>query len=87
MKATPQRIAASPGRDARTTRLRVDVYDALAAAKVQRKKVVDLAAIHGISRQHLFDIRSGRCGASLGLALRMASDLDTTVEVLFERAA
>ncbi|HEU4544525.1 MAG TPA: hypothetical protein VFR23_25585, partial [Jiangellaceae bacterium] len=62
----------------------VHVYDALAAAKGV-KKVVQQAALHGVHRSAMFRLRSGERSASLDLAMRMAEDLGTTVEVLFER--
>lgn len=65
-------------------RLRVEVYDALAARR-GAKTVVAQAKLHEIGRQHMFDIRSGRGRPSLPLAMRMAADVGTTVEALFER--
>lgn len=65
-------------------RLRVHVYNALAAEK-GAKTVVAQAALHGVHRSVIFRLKSGAGGAQLGLAMRMAADLDTSVEVLFER--
>ncbi|HEU4541745.1 MAG TPA: hypothetical protein VFR23_11525, partial [Jiangellaceae bacterium] len=50
-------------------RLRVHVYDALAAAKGV-KKVVQQAALHGVHRSAMFRLRSGERSASLDLAMR-----------------
>lgn len=84
MEATQNSDAPSAESDAKV-RLRVEVYDAL-AAKRGATTVVAQAKLHEIGRQHLFDIRAGRSLPSLPLALRMASDLETTVEALFGRA-
>lgn len=65
-------------------RLRVEVYDAL-AAKRGVTTVVAQAQLHGIGRQHMFRIRSGKWNPSLPVAMRMAADLGTTVDALFER--
>lgn len=67
-------------------RLRVEVYDALAAAKGYRK-VEHQAAWHGVHRSTLFRLRAGEGVPSLDLAMRMATDLGTSVEALFERVA
>jgi len=83
MQATSKSDAASMKGDG-GIRLRLEVYDALAAAK-RVTTVVAQAAMHGIGRQHMSDIRSGKRRPSLGLAMRMAADLGTTVEALFER--
>ena len=86
MEPTPKDDAAMPPGDA-ITRFRLDVYETLAEAK-GLTSVVAQAAKHGIGRQHMFDLRAGRKLPSLPLALRMADDLTTTVETLFEwRAA
>ena len=83
MEAT-QNSDASPSENDAKVRLRVEVYDALAAQR-GAKTVVAQAKLHEIGRQHLFDIRSGRGRPSLSLAMRMAADMGTTVEALFER--
>lgn len=85
MQQTPKHDAPMPTGDAEV-RLRVEVYDALAAGK-GLKTVVAQAARHGVGRQHMFDIRSGKRRPSVGLAMKMAADLETTVEALFERRA
>ncbi|HEU4543427.1 MAG TPA: hypothetical protein VFR23_20010 [Jiangellaceae bacterium] len=83
MEATTLGDEKMPKNDVRVL-LRVHVYDALAAAK-GIKTVVAQAALHGVHRATLFDLRSHKSSASLDLAMRMAEDLGTTVEVLFER--
>ncbi|MFG3418711.1 hypothetical protein [Micromonospora sp. NPDC048063] len=83
MEATRNSDAPSAESDAKV-RLRVEVYDAL-AAKRGAKTVVAQAKLHEVGRQHLFDIRAGRSLPSLPLAMRMATDLETTVEALFGR--
>lgn len=83
MEATPKNDAPAAEGDA-TTRFRVEVYDVLARAR-GLTSVVAQAKRHGISRQHMFNLRVGRKLPSLPLALRMAEDLTTTVETLFER--
>lgn len=82
MQAT-QKSDAPPGVIDAKVRLRLEVYDALAAQRGVTA-VVAQARLHGIGRQHMFDIRSGRSLPSLPLAMRMAADLGTTVEALFE---
>lgn len=66
------------------TRLRVEVYDALAASR-SLETVPQQAERHGISRAHMYRIRAGHRVAGLGLAMKIAEDLGTTVETLFER--
>lgn len=83
MAATQNRDDPSAPTDAKV-RLRVEVYDAL-AEKRGVTKVVDQAQLHGIGRQHMFRIRSGNSNPRLPLAMRMAADLGTTVDALFER--
>lgn len=68
------------------TRLRLEVYDALAAKK-GATTVKEQADLHDMHRGHLYRIRSGERQVSLSLAMRMATDLETTVEALFERRA
>lgn len=85
MQATHKRDASTPQSDAKI-RLRLEVYDAL-AAKQNVRRVVAQARLHGIGRQHMFNIRSGRHLPSLPLAMRMASDMGTTVDALFEKIA
>lgn len=85
MEATPKEDAATHEGDA-TVRLRLEVYDALVETK-GASTVVAQAALHGVGRQHMFDIRAGRKLPSIKLAMRMAADLGTSVEALFERRA
>jgi len=82
MEATLKNDAALPEGD-RVARLRVDEYDVLLARKGIRT-VVAAAELHGIHRATLFDYRSGAASPNLTTAMRMAADLDTTVEELFE---
>jgi DNA-binding XRE family transcriptional regulator len=82
MMVTPKSDATSPRNDF-DARLRLEVYDALAAAK-GAATVVAQAQLHGIHRATLFRIRSGERSASLELAMKMAADLGTSVEALFE---
>jgi DNA-binding XRE family transcriptional regulator len=67
-------------------RLRVEVYDVLAAAKGYRS-VEAQAKWHGLNRGTLFDLRAGNTQPRLDTAMRMAADLGVAVEVIFERAA
>ncbi|MEU0081404.1 helix-turn-helix transcriptional regulator [Micromonospora tulbaghiae] len=83
METTPKPDGESPKSD--VARLRVEVYDALAKEKGLTTRELQ-AARHGIGRPHLSQLRSGRKGAGLALALRMAADLGTTVEALFARS-
>jgi hypothetical protein len=66
-------------------RLRVDVYDALAAAKGKRT-VAAQAVWHEVGRSTLFRLRAGEM-PSMDTAMRMAADLGVAVEVIFERVA
>jgi DNA-binding XRE family transcriptional regulator len=86
MEATQKSDASAPGSDGADIRIRLEVYDALAQAK-GAKTVVAQAEMHGVHRATLFRIRNGERLPSLELAIRMASDLGTTVEALFERRA
>lgn len=86
MEPTPKSDATSPKTDGPVARLRLEVYDALAKAK-GLDNVSAQAAYHGIGRQHMTALKAGRKSAGLGLALKMAADLDTTVEALFRRVA
>lgn len=83
MEATPKGNAESPKTNGGIF-LRVEVYDALAAKK-GLTKVYEQAERHGIGRVHMSKLRNGTRGLGLALALRMAADLDTSVEVLCER--
>ena len=51
--------------------------------KAQGYRQEDLAAVLGVSRQTIIAIESGRYNASLELAIRLARQLQTTVEELF----
>lgn len=62
------------------------MYDALAKAKGYRT-VVAQARWHGIGRQHMSDLRSGRQAPRLDTAMRIAADLGVAVEVIWERIA
>lgn len=84
MEATQKRDA-SAARSGARVRLRVDVYDVLAAEVAGVTTPVDQAKLHGISRAQMYRIRSGDWQPSLPLAMRMADDLGTKVEVLFEQ--
>lgn len=85
MQATQKGDAPPLHTDARV-RLRLEVYDAL-AAKRGVSAVVAQARLHGVGRQHMFEIRAGRSLPSLPLAMRMAADMGTTVDALFERVS
>lgn len=82
MEATPNHDAPLGRSD--EVRLRVEVYEALARQK-GLTKVSDQAERHGIGRQHMSDLKTGRKCASLPLAMQMAADLGTSVEALFGR--
>lgn len=83
MEATLNNDAPSPDGEVAIARLRVDEYDQLAAAK-GATTVVAAAELHGINRTMLFDYRSGRKSPQLSTAMKMAADLGTTVEEIFE---
>lgn len=83
MEAT-QNSDAPPAQSDVKVRLRLEVYDAL-AEKRGITTVVGQAKLHEIGRQHMFRIRSGKWQPSLTVAMRMAADLGTTVDALFER--
>lgn len=85
MEATPKGNDESPKTNGGIF-LRVEVYDALAAKK-GLTKVYEQAERHGIGRVHMSKLKNGRKGLGLALALRMATDLDTSVEALCERRA
>ncbi|RGC68395.1 hypothetical protein C5N14_13775 [Micromonospora sp. MW-13] len=82
MEATGKKDSPLPRGDG--IRLRVEVYDALAEKK-GLTSVTAQARQHGIGRTHMSLIKAGKKGVSLPLALRMANDLETTVEALFGR--
>jgi len=67
-------------------RLRVDVYDTLAAAR-GATTVEAQATLHGLNRATLFDLRGGKTQPLLATAMRMAADLGVAVEVIWERVA
>jgi DNA-binding XRE family transcriptional regulator len=82
MQPTEKGDAESPRGDV-IVRLRVDEYDRLAAHQGART-VVAAASLHGMGRTVLFDYRSGRKTPNLTTAMKMADDLGTTVERIFE---
>jgi DNA-binding XRE family transcriptional regulator len=63
-------------------RLNVDLIDKL-ARKRGITSVEKLAAHCGVSRSHMFNLRSGKVTASIPVGLRMARRMRTTVEKLF----
>ncbi len=67
-------------------RLRVAVYDALAAAKGYAT-VTAQADLHKLNRATMHALRNGENVPRLDTAMRMASDLGVAVEVIWERAA
>jgi DNA-binding XRE family transcriptional regulator len=69
-----------------SVRLRVEVYDALARAK-GRDSVTAQARLHDMRRETLHALKAGLNVPRLDTAMRMASDLGTTVDALFERVA
>jgi DNA-binding XRE family transcriptional regulator len=66
--------------------LRTEVLDPLMAAKGAKSKA-EHARRFGINRTDYWHIRKGRKTPSVEVALAMAREADTTVEVLFGRAA
>jgi DNA-binding XRE family transcriptional regulator len=82
MEATLNSDAPSPRGDV-VASLRVEIYDRLLAAK-GITTVVAAAELHGINRTNLFDYRAGKSRPHLTTAMRMADDLGTTVDELFE---
>lgn len=64
-------------------KLRIEEYDRLAAKK-GASTVTAAAELHGFGPTRLFDYRAGRKTPRLEVAMRMAADLGTTVEKLFE---
>lgn len=82
MEPTDLKDAPAQTSDARV-RLRVDVYDALAAAKGKRS-VAAQARWHEVGRSTLFRLRAGEM-PSMDTAMRMAADLGVAVEVIWER--
>jgi hypothetical protein len=76
----------SAGEDVVIARLRVEEHKRLAAKK-GASTVVAAAELHGLRRTQLFDYRAGRKAPRLEVAMRMAADLGTTVEKLFELKA
>jgi DNA-binding XRE family transcriptional regulator len=85
MTVTPKGAEPAPTR-ARPpgVRLRVEAYDILAAAKGY-PTVESQAELHGVNRGTIFRLRAGHRLPRVDLAMRIASDLGTTVEFLFER--
>lgn len=84
MPETPQPDATTAGGDSRILRLRRDVYDRLAAAK-GCNTADQQAQLHGLHRSTLFRWRRGDSGPLLATAVRIARDLDASVEELFEQ--
>lgn len=84
MRATSEGDVATARPDG--VRIRLEVYDALAAAR-GIVEVPEQARLHGISKAQMYRIRKGDRGVSLPLAMRMAADLGTKIEVLFEQVA
>jgi hypothetical protein len=68
-----------------TVRLRLNVYDPLAAAK-GADTVLAQAKLHGVHRATMFGLRRGN-SPTLRLAMRIANDLGVKVEDVFERVA
>lgn len=85
-EVTTTQSSVAPTQQSDAVKLRVNVYDALATAKGY-KTVESQAEWHGVHRSTMFRLREGRGDTSLSLAMRMAADLGTQVEVLFERVA
>lgn len=81
MAATSFSDGATGRQDA--VRLRVAVYDTLAAAAGYRSPEAQ-AAWHGIARSRMYQLRSGG-SPQLTTAMRMAADLGVAVEVIWER--
>ena len=67
-------------------RLRVEVYDQLAAAKGYTT-VTAQAEWHGLNRTTMHALRAGDNVPRLDTAMRMAADLGVAVEVIWERVA
>ena len=67
-------------------RLRVDVYDKLAAAKGY-STVTAQAELHDLNRTTMHALRAGENVPRLDTAMRMAADLGVAVEVIWERVA
>lgn len=67
-------------------RLRVAVYDALAAAKGY-PTVTAQAELHKIHRTTMHALKAGENVPRLDTAMQIANDLGVTVETLFERVA
>lgn len=76
---TPQPATDKP----EPVRLRVEEYRALATARGYTT-VTALARLHGIGRDRLHDLMNGQT-PNLPTAMRMAADLGTQVEVIWER--
>jgi DNA-binding XRE family transcriptional regulator len=82
--AVTTKVDAPASRGDAPVRLRVDVYDALAAAKGY-KTVEAQATWHGLNRATLFDLRAGKTSPLLATAMGIAADLGVAVEVVWER--
>lgn len=75
---------ASQGDAAGRVYLRTEVYKRLAAAKGARS-VAAQARLHGIHRATLFSLLAAKTSPTLVTAMKMAADLDTTVDELWAR--
>lgn len=67
-------------------RLRVDVYDRLAAARGY-DSVTSQAILHRLNRATMHALKNGENVPRLDTAMRMAADLGVAVEVIWERVA
>jgi len=72
-RGTPERV-----------RLRLEVYEAL-AARVGADNPTAQADLHGIDRGTVYALKNGTNVPRLDTAMRIAADLETTVEALWER--
>ena len=77
---TPNTLRRAPER----VRLRVEVYEALAASVGADSPTLQ-AELHGISRDHIYALKAGTSVPRLDTAMRIAADLCTDVEALWER--
>lgn len=84
MKATSTEDVETVSTDP-TVRLRVEIYDALAASKGHRG-VEAQAAWHELARSAMYRLRGGGV-PRLDTTMRMAADCGVAVEVIWERVA
>lgn len=80
-----QRCAAPSQTSDTVVRLRVEVFDALMAAKGVTS-VAEQARVVGVHRATIFRLRAGS-GTSARTAMKLAAACRTTVDKLFERVA